>query len=176
MSTTTETDVSLLEYLDLSQLNCLNEAADHTLKAILAQKRRNTSSNYLLSDADEQLLLNIPFNQAVRVRSIIIQGSVAEQAPRTIKLAANRPTLGFEDLEDADEPEIAQVLSLSEADVKEGRVVRLRFVRFQAVNSLHIFVGSNQANEDTTRIDAIDILGVPVETTKDLSGLRKQEE
>ncbi|KAF8078219.1 PITH domain-containing protein [Lyophyllum atratum] len=178
MSTTTQDrgDVSLLEYLDLSQLDCLNEASEHTLKSILAEKRKNTSSNYLLSDADEQLLLNIPFNQSVRVRSIVIQSSAVKQGPQTIKLAANRPTLGFEDIEDASEPEIAQVLSLSETDVLEGKPVALRFVRFQTVNSLHVFVGSNQGNEDTTRIDAIDIFGVPVETTKDLSGLRKQEE
>ncbi|KAF5387012.1 hypothetical protein D9615_001757 [Tricholomella constricta] len=182
MSTTTSADakergdVSLLEFLDLSQLDCLNEDSAHTLKSILAQKTRNTSASYLASDADEQLILNIPFNQSVRVRSIVIHGSNPTQAPRAIKLAVNRPTLGFEDVEDAKEPEVAQILSLSQADVMEGRPVALRFVRFQAVNSLHIFVGSNHGDEDTTRIDAIDIFGVPVETTKDLSGLRKQDE
>ncbi|RDB21465.1 hypothetical protein Hypma_011332 [Hypsizygus marmoreus] len=181
MSTTTETkdsgDVSLLEYLDLSQLDCLNEAPDHTLKSILDQKQRNTSSSkYLVSDADEQLLLNIPFNQSVRVRSIVISGSNGEQAPRLVKIAANRPNLGFEDIEDAEEPEVAQVLTLQESDVKEGKRITLRFVRFQAVNSLHMFVGSNHGNTETTRIDSIDIFGVPVETTKDLSGLKKQDE
>lgn len=50
---------SLLEHLDLSQVNCLNEAATHTLKGIVSQKKFNTTKEYLLSDADEQLLLNI---------------------------------------------------------------------------------------------------------------------
>jgi PITH domain len=50
---------SLLEYLDLSQLNCLNEVEEHNLKSILSTKTRNTTDSYLLSDTDEELLLNI---------------------------------------------------------------------------------------------------------------------
>jgi hypothetical protein len=51
--------ISLLDLLDLSQVTCLNEACDHTFKSIVATKSKNTSEGYLLSDADEQLLLNI---------------------------------------------------------------------------------------------------------------------
>jgi PITH domain len=50
---------SLLEFLDLSQLNCLNEVDEHNLKSILSDKTRNMTDSYLLSDADEELLLNI---------------------------------------------------------------------------------------------------------------------
>jgi len=175
-SESTTGDVSLLEFLDLSQLTCLNEDLNHTLKSILQQKNRNTASdNYLLSDADEQLLLHIPFNQSVRVRSIIIHGSVKDQAPSVLKIMANRMNVGFEDIEDAKEPEVSQILDLKEEEVTKGLSVALRYVRFQSVNSLHIFVGSNHGGTDITRIDSIDIFGVPVETTKDLSGLKKTE-
>jgi len=166
----------LLEFLDLSQLNCLNEAENHTFKSIVSSKSRNTSGSYLLSDADEQLLLNIPFNQTVRVRSIVLQSSSEMQSPKNIKLLVNRPSLGFEDVEDVSEPGAAQVLELAKEDVKEGNRIVLRFVRFQAVNSLHIFVQNNHGGEDESRIDALDVFGIPVETTKDLSGLKKQEE
>ncbi|KAG6901499.1 hypothetical protein C0995_011094 [Termitomyces sp. Mi166 len=167
--------VSLLEFLDLSQLNCLNEDSTHTLKSIVNQKEINKSSNYLESDADEQLLLNIAFNQSVRVRSIVLRASNLDQAPRTIKIVVNRPNLGFADIEDAEEPEVAQILDLGRDEVKDGKPVGLRFVRFQTVKSLHVFVSTNHGGEETTRIDAIDLLGLPIETTKDLSGLRKQE-
>lgn len=59
-STCNRRQISLLEYLDLSQLNCLNEAESHSFKSIVASKSRNATGSYLLSDADEQLLLNIP--------------------------------------------------------------------------------------------------------------------
>lgn len=119
----------------------------------------NTSPSYLLSDVDEQLLLNISvgrlpmteprtidripmplcqFNQLVRIRSILVKGSVADQQPRLIKLFINRPTLGFSDAEDAKEPEAAQIIELTAEQVAQGRRIPLRFVRFQNVNSLHV--------------------------------------
>jgi hypothetical protein len=109
------------------------------------------------------------------VKSIIIKSTDIEHAPKKIKLAVNRPSLGFDDVTDAEEPAVAQVLELDEETVKEGKPVPLRFVRFQNVNILHVFVASNHGDEEETRINAIDVIGVPVETTKDLSGLRQQE-
>jgi len=117
--------------------------------------------------------LNIYFNQAVRVKSIVLHTANSQQGPKLIKLLVNRVAIGFEDVEDAEEPEAAQVLELSEGTVKEGQSIDLRFVRFQSVNSLHIFVSSNQGGEEATRIDAIDILGFPGVVTKDLSDLKK---
>ncbi|KAN0124014.1 PITH domain containing protein [Russula decolorans] len=165
---------SLLEYLDLLQLNCLNEVDDHNLKGILSGKTKNTTDSYLLSDADEQLLLNIYFNQAVRIKSIVLHTADSQEGPKLIKLLINRSALGFEDVEDAEEPKAALLVQeLSEDTVKEGRQIDLKFVRFQSVTSLHIFVSSNQGGKETTRIDAIDILGFPVGVTKDLSELKK---
>lgn len=175
MATTTpdETnDKTLLEFLDTSQLNCLNESAEHTIKDILGDKAKNITPKHLLSDADEQLLLSLHFNQAVRIRALAITSFSVPQAPRRIKLVVNRPSIGFEDVEDAVEPEAAQIIELDEKQVTEGHRIPLRFVRFQNVNSLHVFVESNHGGEDTTRIDTIDVFGVPIEATKDLSGLR----
>ncbi|KAJ4469853.1 PITH domain-containing protein [Lentinula aciculospora] len=169
-------DVSLLQFLDLQQLDCLNESAEHNLKSIVSSKKINTSDSFLESDADEQLLLNIAFNQSVRVKSIIIKSTNIARAPKKIKLAVNRPSLGFDDIIDAEEPAVAQVLELDQETVKEGHPISLRFVRFQSVNSLHILIVSNHGDEDETKINAIDIIGVPVETTKDLIGLTQQQE
>lgn len=44
----------------MPQVTCLNEEEGHTLKSIVASKKKNTSSSaYIVSDADEQLLLNV---------------------------------------------------------------------------------------------------------------------
>jgi len=50
----------------------------------------------------------------------------------------NRSSIGFEDVEDAVEPAVAQILDLTEEQVEEGQKIALRFVRFQNVNSLHV--------------------------------------
>ncbi|KAI0807046.1 PITH domain-containing protein, partial [Fomes fomentarius] len=152
--------LSLLTHLDTPQLTCLNESPAHTLKSIVEGKKKNTGSAYVLSEADEQLLLNIPFNQTVKIRSIALQTANAAQAPKTIRLFINKPSLTFSDVEDTDD--FVQEIELGEDDVREGKKIALRFVRFQSVTSLHIFVVSNQGGEDETRIDAIDVLGLPV--------------
>jgi len=176
-------DISLLEFLETNQLNCLNEAPEHSIKTILSSKGKTSSKSFLQSDTDEQLLLNIYFNQVVRVRSIVIQASSissgpeeSSSGPKKIKLFINKPSLGFEDVEDAEEPAASQVLEISEDTLKNGTRIPLRFVRFQSVNSLHIFVASNHGGEDKTNIDVIDIFGVPVQVTKNLSGLAKAGE
>lgn len=78
------------------------------------------------------------FNQAVRVRSVVLHTADPQNGPKSIKLLINRNAIGFEDVEDAKEPEVAQVLEVPEDAVKEGRPIDLRFVRFQTVNSLHV--------------------------------------
>ncbi|PIL23692.1 hypothetical protein GSI_13441 [Ganoderma sinense ZZ0214-1] len=167
-------EISLLELLDTPQLTCLNENPQHNFKAIVAEKKKNTGNSYILSDVDEQLLLNIPFNQTVKIRAITIQSSTnTAQAPRKIRLLTNRHSISFEDAEE--DHSILQDIELSEDDVREGKRIDLRFVRFQSVSSLHIFVVSNQGGGDETRIDAIDIFGMPVMGTKNVSGLRKVE-
>jgi hypothetical protein len=55
-----------------------------------------------------------------------------------IKLLINRSALGFEDVDDAEEPEAALVQELPEDTVKEGQQIDLKFVRFQSVTSLHV--------------------------------------
>ncbi|KAG6335224.1 hypothetical protein ID866_3869 [Astraeus odoratus] len=167
MATTIKDEVSLLEHLDVSQINCLNEQHGHDLKSIVASKIANPRQSlaYLESDADEQLLINIHFNQAVRIRKLVIRCKVAASGPKTIKLRVNQPSISFSDVEGALDSAFAQVLELNETDITEGKPVALRF----------IFVESNQGDEEHTRIDAIDVLGTPVEATKDLSGLRQEE-
>ncbi|KAJ7074426.1 DUF1000-domain-containing protein, partial [Mycena amicta] len=159
-------------------LHCLNESGTHTVASIMSQKQLNSNpSNYLLSDDDPELLLNIPacFHQTVRIRSIIFKAQDRDQAqqPRSIKLFVNRISVGFED---AAADDAAQTFELSPEDLLDGRAIPLRYVRFQSVNSLHIFIASNQGGADETRVDAFDVLGLPVETTKDLSGLKKQDD
>jgi hypothetical protein len=75
------------------------------------------------------------FNQAVRVKSVVLHTANSQEGPKLIKLLVNRLAIDFGDVEDA---EVAQVLELPEDAVKEGRTIDLRFVRFQSVNSLHV--------------------------------------
>lgn len=82
--------------------------------------------------------LHDQFNQAVKVKSIVLHTADPQEGPKLIKLFVNRTAIDFEDVQDAEEPEVAQVLDVPKDSVKEGRPIDLRFVRFQSVNSLHV--------------------------------------
>lgn len=50
-----------------------------------------------------------------------------------------------------------------------------RFVKFQAVSHLTIFIADNQGDEETTRVQRIQLLGMPQDTT-DVSKIKKAGE
>ncbi|KAH8088995.1 PITH domain-containing protein [Filobasidium floriforme] len=151
---------SLLPQVHTAQLTCLNESADHGIKSIVGSGAGKKGSSYLESESDPELLVYLPFNQPVKIKSIsFFSGISPPQGPKTVQLFINQPQFDFAD---ADSHEPTQELVLSEGDVKGGNRIDLRFVRFQNVNSLHILVKDNQGDEETTRIDSFDVYGSEV--------------
>lgn len=72
------------------------------------------------------------------MRSIAFKCTDEAKAPKKIKLLVNRQSIDFADVADAVEPEVAQVLELTADQVKDGKRIPLRFVRFQSVNTLNV--------------------------------------
>ena len=68
------------------------------------------------------------------------------------------------DFEEAERSEPTQALELTEDDIKEDGIVPLRYVKFQNVNSVTVFVQSNQGEEET-RISYFTFIGTPVQAT-----------
>jgi len=87
--------------------------------------------------------------------------------PKDIKIYCNRIKLGFNEV---DSVPADQEITLTEADLAEGAVFNLKFVKFQKVSNLQIFVENNQGGGEVTRIDALKFYGAPEQTTnmKDL--------
>ncbi|GAA5976562.1 hypothetical protein JCM11641_001340 [Rhodosporidiobolus odoratus] len=156
--------------IDYSQVHCLNEAGDHSLKEML----RGGGDKWLESDADEQLLLQVPLNQATRIRALRFSTlpSSLQFAPKTVKLFVNQPSVDFDSAESL---EPAQEIVLTEEQAKGMKSVELRFVRFQNCNHLSIFVVDNHGSEDITRIDKLELIGLSGEGMK-MEDLRKGEE
>ncbi|XP_066588800.1 thioredoxin-like protein 1 [Prorops nasuta] len=148
--------MDLSTYITKGQCECLNESDEHNLIQCLS------GTGYLESDCDEQLIISISFNQAVKVHSLKIKAP-AENGPKTLKLFINQPrTIDFDM---ADSYTSTQDLTVSAADLEEGNLVPLRYVKFQNVQNLQIFVKDNQSCSDTTRIDQFIIIGSPISTT-----------
>jgi PITH domain len=85
-----------------------------------------------------------------------------EENPSKIHIYVNRENLGFEDCEDVDP---TQTLHLTTEDLKESaEPILLKYVKYQRVKSITLFVEDNQGG-DVTALGGIKIYGRPVEST-----------
>ncbi|XP_015793420.1 thioredoxin-like protein 1 [Tetranychus urticae] len=157
--------INLNSMLAKQDCECLNESDEHTLAGCLTPG----SSTYLESDVDEQLIINLAFTQNVKLHSLQI-AAPADKGPKTIKLFINQPrTLDFDQ---AESMEAVQTIQCTPKDFVEGALIPLRFVKFQNIRSLLIFVKDNQGGCETTRIDHLSVIGSPV-TSTNLADLKR---
>lgn len=87
------------------------------------QGYREDGQLVLESDADEQLIIHINYNTAVKLQTIVIEGPSDGHGPKHVKLFCNRPTIGFSEAEDE---AAQQEIMLTEAQLS-GEVVPLRY-------------------------------------------------
>ncbi|ETM01159.1 hypothetical protein L917_02222 [Phytophthora nicotianae] len=132
----------LQEAISTKDCYCLNENPNKPFRNLFM----GDDSLVLKSDADEQLMLYLEFQDAVKVFSLNIVAPQGEEAPRVIKLYVNRPHLGFSDAGDVDP---TQTIELKDEDLLPENDVELRFVKFQRVKSLTVFVEENNGAEET---------------------------
>eukprot|EP00242_Pyramimonas_sp_CCMP2087_P008373 CAMPEP_0198210662 /NCGR_PEP_ID=MMETSP1445-20131203/21465_1 /TAXON_ID=36898 /ORGANISM="Pyramimonas sp., Strain CCMP2087" /LENGTH=170 /DNA_ID=CAMNT_0043884783 /DNA_START=57 /DNA_END=569 /DNA_ORIENTATION=+ len=152
----------LVEHIDITKVHCLNQQSDKSWENALKQGPRDMDTLFCESDTDEQMLLHVPFNQVVRLYAIKIKAMDSGFAPKSIKLFVNRESLGFS--EASSEPAV-QEFDLDFDKHCAGQPIELKFVKFQSVRSITIFIESNQDDEETTRLAHVSFIGSTVETT-----------
>lgn len=129
----------------------------------------DSRKDWVESDTDEQLMLFVPFQATLKVHTIQITSIPSNTSddddevpmrPKTIKLYANRAhNLGFEE---ADDMPATQELELKSGDwdAKTGTArLELRFVKFQNVTSLVLFVVDGDGDGEKVRVDRIRFIG-----------------
>lgn len=127
--------------------------------------------DWVESDTDEQLMLYVPFQSTLKVHTVQITSlpprtsedsgdDEVPMRPKTIQVYSNRAhVLGFEEAEDI--PATQRVtLGPRDWDEKTGTAkIELRFVKFQNVTSLVIFVVDGDGTGEKVRVDRLRIIG-----------------
>ncbi|KAI0889663.1 DUF1000-domain-containing protein [Annulohypoxylon maeteangense] len=174
--------VDVSDSIDLRGLELLNADESHFPVRNLFEKNRPSAlsketvtsdkKDWVESDTDEQLLLFTPFNSAIKLHTIQITSlppkddeddDEVPMRPKTLKIFTNRPhNLGFDEAEDIDS---TQTIEIGENDWNDKGTASLglRFVRFQNVTSLVIFVVDGDGDGEKVRIDRIRFIGEPGE-------------
>lgn len=151
--------VELTTFINKSGCECLNESDDHPLAHCLDASKQT----YLESDCDEQLIITLAFSQPIKLHSIKISAP-DEYGPKTMKLFLNQPS--SLDFDKAESSEPVQLIELKSEDLlDDAKPVQLKYVKFQNVNSLTMFIKDNQTGKDTTRITKFLLIGSPVAAT-----------
>lgn len=155
--------VDMVDEINWSKCEVLNaKGGGGALGNCCKQGVRDQELILLESDADEQLLVTFSFKSKVKLHSILIAGPDDGRAPRTVKLFANRIGLGFDDAEDGT---AEQVLEFEAGDDKFDTRQELKFVKFQNVDTVQLFVQSNVGDEDTSALSKVIFYGANVATT-----------
>ncbi|EAN33712.1 PITH domain protein [Theileria parva strain Muguga] len=155
---------SLSEQVDKSSLECLNEDSLHRVTNTLT----SGIDTYLQSSPgeSEQLLVKYKFLNPVKIHSMIVKalpdGVASGTAPKILRLFINCEDLDFQD---AESDPCTQELTLERSHVEAGERVLLRYVRFQNVNSLAVYVAENYGNE-STKIAHIGLYGTTATSSK----------
>uniref|UniRef100_A0A7S1B193 PITH domain-containing protein n=1 Tax=Noctiluca scintillans TaxID=2966 RepID=A0A7S1B193_NOCSC len=146
----------LTDLIETQTVGCLNQDEANPVGNLFKEGAFLQSA----PDVDEQLLICVRFRAPVKLSGIGFAGNSGDETgPQEIKLFQNKPDIGFADAED-EKP--AEELTLTPEEVDVGVVKPVRFVKFQNVSSLQIFVHSN-FGADVTKIERLVIRGQPAQ-------------
>jgi hypothetical protein len=161
-----------LDFLNLdSEFGGARTIFETTKPSSLGAKGKSAESSkkdWIESDTDAQMMLFMPFQSTMKLHTLQItslptkdeDGEMTTSRPTALQLYTNRShTLGFDE---ADDEPATQKITLGEDswDATTGTAnVELRFVKFQNISSLVIFVVDGDGETDKTRIDRIRLIG-----------------
>merc|ERR1719197_1052065 len=149
-------NVDLGKYINTGAVCCLNADSACNPADVLGEEL-----SVLRSDADEQLLFFIPFTSPVKLQGLVVAAPNNGSGPKTVKLFINRLNITFDDVDDLNE---TQAVTLT-ADQLEGKASELKFVKFQNVHNITVFIEDNQGDEEQTVLNRLAFIGRPMAGT-----------
>ncbi|TFK40099.1 PITH domain-containing protein [Crucibulum laeve] len=143
---------NLFIHIDRSNVVALNASQEGSV-VIKPWHERLDESKSLESDADDQMIIRIPFTGSVRLRSLLLKTGPLDQTPAKVLLFSNETNLDFDDISDK--------TSTQEFNIAQGREVgeyALKTAKFSNVSSLTLFFPASQGAE-TTQIYYVSFIG-----------------
>lgn len=135
---------NLYQKIDLDNVECLNECEEGSGATVFKRWEDRLDRNKCVeSDVDDELLFNIPFTGAVKLKGLIIIGGEDDYHPSKVKLYKNRPGMTFDDV--VTEPEQEFELCVDTHGVHEYSP---KVVKFSSTHHLSLhFVGSGRSEK-----------------------------
>ncbi|CAD2098836.1 thioredoxin, putative [Plasmodium vinckei] len=151
----------LLKYIDIEKVTCLNEQIHGSCKKILKPYEDRLSSPYCESDADHELIINIPFTNPCKISSLFLIGGEEGTYPKKMKIFSNREDIDFGNINDF---KCIQEIELAE-DFHGAVEYPLKVTSLFNVSYLTLYFCENYGAE-TTKIFYIGLKGVGTNYTR----------
>eukprot|EP01134_Creolimax_fragrantissima_P002131 CFRG2131T1 len=139
-------EYSLYKYIEKDKVTCLNAFDDTQAQTIFRpwDERMSKESN-VESDADEQLIINIPFTGHVSIKSIKVVAEGGEQHPQLLKVFGNRDDIDFDNVEELQPLQEIQMHKDPRGEIEYPT----RASKFQNLHSLTLFFSTNYGGQTT---------------------------
>ncbi|KIM24770.1 hypothetical protein M408DRAFT_331600 [Serendipita vermifera MAFF 305830] len=155
---------NLFQVVDRDKVNGLNLTVPEDAKELIKSwDMRENTEKYVDSGVDDQLIINVPFTQNVRLRSVLLKLGHGEWAPQRLRLYVNHPSgVGFDEA-DSLRTQLDIALLQGQSNVTE---YPLRVAAFSNVFSISLFF-SDAVGEEVTRMYYVGFKGDARQPTKD---------
>ncbi|TFY83034.1 hypothetical protein EWM64_g979 [Hericium alpestre] len=143
---------NLYVHIDRQNVVALNATGEGP-EVIKPWDERLDEQVFLESDADDQMIIRVPFTGQVKLRSLLLKTGPGDQTPSKVALFANDENLDFSDAPDK--------TPTQEFDVAQGREVgeyALKPAKFPNVSSISLFFPASQG-APTTRVYYVGFVG-----------------
>eukprot|EP01084_Bolivina_argentea_P271792 462547_1 len=161
----------------INTFNVLNVDVDESTFSVkeLSTKNKLDKDWYIVSDADEELLILVEFRDTIHLQSVTLYAIPNEDneeemsAPKKVKIyKIENANKNFDDIKSL-KPD--KSIKCSSKKLAKGQVISLtktskNAVKFQKTRYLAIFIESNQNEIDVTYLNGITFKGKPVEQPK----------
>ncbi|CAK7274049.1 Thioredoxin-like protein 1 [Sporothrix epigloea] len=152
-----------------TELLNLDDAAAGSVRVLFAPGKPSgksealtaSAADWVESDTDEQLMLFVPMQSSAKLHTLQITSHPTEDAarPQLIKLYSNSPhNLGFDEAEGT---QATQEITIKPTEWNDQATVSipLKFVKFQNISSLVLFVVSAEDGAEKVRLDRVRLIG-----------------
>ncbi|KAJ2010946.1 hypothetical protein GGI06_004726, partial [Coemansia sp. S85] len=140
---------SLYDRVLVDKAWCLNESEPDSIKRVFKPWHERLNITKLVSsDSDPELLVYVPFNGMVKLKSIFVWGGAGDRAPQSIRVFANRDDLDFDSVGEAQPTQEWRLARGARAPVEYP----VRPAKFSSVRSLTLHLASAFADEETMEL------------------------
>ncbi|KAK5631251.1 hypothetical protein RRF57_006965 [Xylaria bambusicola] len=153
---------NLYQHIQFDDITTLNESERDSGKAIVKKTwaERLRLEPELVSDADEQMIVNIPFTGQVKLHSILLRSSSSDSAPRTLRVFINRDDVDFDNVDNlkyAQEFELSQTSEVQDLPVKRALFSRVRRLTLFFVDNFATGLRDSDNDDDVSNEEDGDV-------------------